>query len=86
MPTVVAFDRYAPFEPETANAMGLAFDTAWQALLVSSSPLVSPDYADQTREQLALHIIDAAKVGQRDVNGLREIALQSVLNGERKRA
>jgi hypothetical protein len=37
------------FDPETAAVMGLAFDTAWQVLLVTGSELVSSFRAEETR-------------------------------------
>ena len=45
------------FEPATCEALGVAFQTAWQKLLVSGSTLASSRYADATREALAMHII-----------------------------
>ena len=67
--------------------MGLAFDTAWQRLLVSGTDLAASWYADTTREALAMHIIDLAKQGQRDVNRLRDEAVAFVLEAlERKQA
>jgi hypothetical protein len=38
--------------------MGLAFDTAWQKVLVSGTHLASSVYAGVTREALAMHIIE----------------------------
>jgi hypothetical protein len=55
------------FDPETAAVMGLAFDTAWQVLLVTGSELVSSFRAEETREVLALRIITLAQLGERDV-------------------
>jgi hypothetical protein len=46
------------FDPATCKSLGLAFDTAWQTLLVSGRALASSGYADATREALAMHIID----------------------------
>jgi hypothetical protein len=40
--------------------MSLAFDTAWQRLLVSGTHLAASRHADATREALALRIIDLA--------------------------
>ena len=38
------------FDPDTAHAMGLAFETAWQKLLGSRSELAFSTDADRTRE------------------------------------
>ena len=66
------------FDPATCKALGLAFDTAWQRLLLSGSALASSGYADATREALAMHIIDLAKDGERDMNRLRDNAVAFV--------
>jgi hypothetical protein len=44
------FARLQPFHPITCDAMGLAFDTAWQKLLLSGTHLASSVYAEATRE------------------------------------
>jgi len=66
------------FDRATCKSLGLAFDTAWQTLLVSGSALASSGYADATREALAMHIIDLANEGERDVNRLRDEAVAFV--------
>ena len=49
--------------------------------------LASSGYAEATREALAMHIIDLAKRGERDVNRLRDDAVAFVLQApERKQA
>jgi hypothetical protein len=60
--------------------MGLAFDSAWQKLLMSGTHLASSAYADATREALAMHIIDLAKTGEHDVIRLRDDAVGFVLD------
>jgi hypothetical protein len=77
---VQAFLSGRPFNAATCDAMGLAFDRAWQNLLVSGAHLASSDYEDATREALAIHIIDLAKTGERDVNRLRDDAVAFVLD------
>ena len=67
-------------ESDTYEALGLAFEAAWQRLLVSGSALASSRYADATREALAMHIIDLAQRGERDVNRLRDDAVAFVLD------
>jgi hypothetical protein len=70
--------RFEAFDPETAAAMGLAFDTAWQVLLVTGSELVSSFRAEETREALALRIITLTKLGERDVFRLHDDAIAHV--------
>ncbi len=87
MGTVHPFKEHQQFDPATCEAMGLAFDTAWQKLLASGSHLASSVYADPTREALAMHIINSAKRGERDVNRLRDDAVAFVLDAlQRKQA
>ncbi len=62
--------------------MGLAFDSAWEELLMSSPSLASSAYADATREALAIHIIAIAQRGERDVNRLRDDAVAFVLDAQ----
>jgi hypothetical protein len=87
MGTVHPFKDGQPFDPATCDAMGLAFESAWQKLLVSGTHLAASRYADATREALAMHIIDLAKRGERDVNRLRDDAAAFVLDAlKRKQA
>jgi hypothetical protein len=87
MGTVHPFAQLQPFDPATCDAMGLAFETAWQKLLVSGAHLASSAYAEATREALAMHIIDLAKQGERDVNRLRDDAVAFVWEAlQRKQA
>jgi hypothetical protein len=80
MGTIHPFARLQPFDPITCDAMGLAFEGAWQELLMSSTGLVSSANADATREALAMHIVDIAQRGERDVNRLRDNAVAFVLD------
>jgi hypothetical protein len=66
------------FDRATCQSLSLAFDTAWQKLLLSGTALASSGYADATREALAMHIIDLASAGERDVNRLRDGAVAFV--------
>jgi predicted ABC-type transport system involved in lysophospholipase L1 biosynthesis ATPase subunit len=79
MGTVLPSTQHESFDSAVADAMGLAFDTAWQKLLVSGTVLASSGYAEATRGALAMHIIDLAKRGERDVNRLRDDAVAFVL-------
>ena len=87
MGSVHPFREGQPFDAATCDAMGLAFDSAWQRLLTSGTHLASSIYADATREALAMHIIDLARRGERDVNRLRDDATAFVLDAlQRKQA
>jgi hypothetical protein len=66
------------FDPETAAVMELAFDTAWQVLLVTASELVSSFRAEETREVLARRIITLTQLGERDVFRLHDDAIAHV--------
>jgi hypothetical protein len=66
------------FEPATCEALGEAFESAWQRLLVSGSALASSRYADATREALAMHIIDLAQRGERNLHRLQDDAVAFV--------
>jgi hypothetical protein len=74
------------FDPDTAHAMGLAFETAWQKLLGSRSELAFSADADRTREELVMHIIDLANGGERDVTHLRDKAVAFVTRATPGRA
>jgi hypothetical protein len=87
MSTIHPFKEGQPFDHQTCEAMGLAFDTAWQQLLASGTRLASSTYAEATREALAMHIIELAKRGESDVKCLRDEAVAFVLDAlKRKRA
>jgi len=86
MAATLAFDKYEPFSPEAAKAMEIAFDSAWDVLVTSGSELAATSFSQQTRDDLAMRIIDAAKAGEHNADVLREIALRSVLKTNLKRA
>ena len=73
MGTVLPFAEHKLFDSAVADAMGLAFDSAWQKLLMSGTHLASSANAETTREALGMHIIDLAERGERDVNRLRMV-------------
>jgi hypothetical protein len=76
----LAIGRFGPeFEPATCKSLGVAFEAAWQKLLVSDSALASSSYADATREALAMHIIDLAQRGEHDVIRLRDESIAFVM-------
>ena len=86
MGTIRPFKEGQPFDHQTCEVMGLAFDTAWQKLLVSGTHLASPAFADVTRKTLAKHILDLANGGELDVNRLRDGAVTFVLSFDVMRA
>jgi hypothetical protein len=63
------------FDPETTAALASAFDTAWETVKRSGSPLASDANAQSSRERLAKYIIAAAQDGERDLNRLVEGAV-----------
>lgn len=65
----------AAFEPDTVALLASAFDTAWDTVKRSGSPLAAEDRAAATREALASYIIEAGKKGERDVRRLVDDAL-----------
>jgi hypothetical protein len=85
MGTIHPFRDGQLFDAALCDAMGLAFESAWQRLLTSGTHLASSTYAEPTREALVLHIIDLAKRGERDVNRLRDDAVAFVLRATERR-
>jgi hypothetical protein len=71
-------DSFCEGDRDTCEALGEAFETAWQRLLVSGSALASSRYADATREALAMHIIDLAQRGERNLIRLQDDAVAFV--------
>jgi hypothetical protein len=61
------------FDDTATRAMGEAFDAAWDEIR-------STEHPPPLREAMARRIIDAARIGERDVSRLREAAL-SALSG-----
>jgi hypothetical protein len=60
--------------------MGVALDSAWYKLLASGSALTASWRAEHTREALASQIVASAKLGERDVERLCDVALAHVQN------
>jgi hypothetical protein len=63
------------FDSETVALLSSAFDTAWDTLKKSGSPLAADGKAAATREQLAKRIIDLGQKGERDQQRLVTDAL-----------
>lgn len=65
------------FDPETLSIMGRAFDAAWREIESRSVIGGQPEQAGIKRA-LALRIMAAVRVGQRDPERLRQVALHVV--------
>jgi hypothetical protein len=78
MRSVHPFARQRSFDPDTLQIMGVSLDCAWYELLVSGSALTASFRAEHTREALALYILAKARLGERDVNRLRDYAVAHV--------
>jgi hypothetical protein len=63
------------FDPEMTAVLAAAFDTAWERIKRSGSPLAMEAVASTTRDLLAKHIFEAAQAGERDHNRLVDTAL-----------
>jgi hypothetical protein len=72
----ITYFSNSTFDPEITGVLSAAFDTAWQRVVDSGSPLAAVDAAVATREILAKNILAAARNGERDKNGLVESALE----------
>ena len=73
--TIHSLLAQTPFDPETTAMLGLAFDTAWEAVRRSGSPLGADEVASSTRELLAKRIIERAHAGEREPKQLVDDAL-----------
>ena len=63
------------FDPPTLTLLASAFETAWDTIKKSGSPLAANDQAVSTREVLAKRIIEQGKQGERDRQRLVDDAL-----------
>lgn len=68
---------HSSFDPETLTIMGRALDAAWSELESRSVVRGEPEKAGIKRA-LALRILAAVRVGQRDPERLRQVALHVV--------
>ena len=80
MRTITPFEKLNLFSPDVIASMGVAFDAAWTSLVEAGSVAAAPFRANQTREALALFIIDRVSDGQYDVMHLKDDALAHVLH------
>jgi hypothetical protein len=74
MPVVSLFGHLS-FDPETTSLLASAFETAWEMVKKSGSPLAADGQALSTREILAKRIIGQAQAGERDPAKLTSDAL-----------
>ena len=65
----------AAFDPDTVALLASAFDTAWNTVKKSGSPLAADGQAASTRELLAKRIIEMGHKGERDGRRLVDDAL-----------
>jgi hypothetical protein len=65
----------AAFDSDTTTLLASAFDTAWDTVKKSGSPLAADDQAASTRELLARRIIAIGRKGERDPQRLVDDAL-----------
>jgi len=73
--TIIPLLANGAFDPETTEVLGSAFETAWQRIKASGSPLaVEPD-ASSTRDHLARCIIEIGRHGEKNPERLVERAL-----------
>ena len=73
MGSILPFLPRVVFDDTATRAMGEAFDAAWDEIRNTEHP-------PPVREAMARRIIDAARVGERDCNRLRQAA-RSALAG-----
>jgi hypothetical protein len=66
------------YTDEEARLMGLAFNAAWDQLVVSGSIHAQPYRAERTRELLALKIIELLRRGAPNLQRLRDEALREL--------
>ncbi len=75
MARVLPFAQYRVFEPSAADAMGQAFDAAWERVRAAASDPVTSYWEEQTRERLAARIIARMQAGESDPVRLRDDAI-----------
>lgn len=75
MARVLPFAQYRVFEPSAADAMGQAFDAAWQQVRAAACDPVTSYWEEQTRERLAARIIARMQAGECDPIRLRDDAI-----------
>lgn len=76
--SIISFLSQSSFDPEVTAVLAAAFDTAWERVKNSGSPIAADDLAAATREVLAKTIIALAQSGECDKNRLVEAALANL--------
>jgi hypothetical protein len=76
--SIISFLSKSSFDPAITDILAAAFDTAWERVEHSGSPLAADDASEATREALARNIIALAQTGERDKNRLVEGALANI--------
>ena len=66
------------FDPEAVQILAGAFDDAWKAVLASDAPFTEYQNRKAAREIIAKHIIQQARLGERDRKKLTESALREL--------
>ncbi|MEA2905432.1 MAG: hypothetical protein QOI12_2819 [Alphaproteobacteria bacterium] len=66
------------FDPDSVVILASAFETAWNTIKASGSPLAAEGQAQSTRELLAKRIIETAQTGERNPRRLVDDALAYV--------
>ncbi len=68
-------DHPTAFDPETVTILSAALDDAWKAVETNKSAYQIDGHADGARNELAKHIVDLAKQGEREPQRLIQGAL-----------
>jgi len=66
------------FDAAAIGILTAAFDEAWQTLMSSGAPFAEERYRESARLILAQHIIQLARLGERDKGKLAQSALLEV--------
>jgi hypothetical protein len=74
--SILPFLPRVVFDDTATRAMGEAFDAAWDEIRNTEHP--PPVREAMTKSMMAKSIIDAARVGERDVDRLRHAALSAL--------
>lgn len=73
--TILSLFKNDAFDPEVTSLLASAFESAWERIQMSGSPLGADGQAPATRELLAKRIIERAQEGERDRQRLVEDAV-----------
>lgn len=76
--SIISLLSKTSFDPAITDILAAAFNTAWERIKLSGSPLAADGASEATREALARNIIAVAQTGVRDKNRLVEGALANI--------